>query len=57
MLKLHWETGPAWVGLDGYKVWCLNGERVHPEALVDLWLSRGVFCYYDEETESLLFDV
>ena len=57
MLKLHWEKGPAWVGLDGYKVWCLNGERVHPEALVDLWLSRGVFCYYDEDTESLLFDV
>ena len=57
MLKLHCETDPAMLGAGGFKGWWLNGERVHPEALVDLWLSRGVFCYYDEDTQSLLFDV
>ena len=57
MLKLHCETDPAMIGSDGYKGWWLNGKRIHPEALVDLWLSRGVFCYYDEDTQSLLFDV
>jgi len=29
---------------------------VHPEQIVDLHLSRGVFCYYNEETETLHFD-
>ena len=54
--KRHREDGPAveWAG--GDKWWLLNGEPVHPETLVDLWLSRGTFCYYDEEAEELRFD-
>ena len=34
----------------------LHGKQVHPETLVDLQLSRGTFCYYDEETEELRFE-
>ena len=53
--ELHREDGPAceWAGED--KEWWLNGEGVHPEQIVDLQLSRGVFCYYNEETETLHF--
>ena len=53
--KWHREDGPAIEWADGTKVWYLNGEEVHPETLVDLQLSRGVFCYYDEETHTLHF--
>ena len=55
--KLHREDGPAYIGAGGRnKVWWLNGEPVHPETLVDLQLSRGVFCYYDEEADELRFE-
>ena len=57
MLKLHCETDPAMLGSDGFKSWWLNGKNVGVEAIVDLWLSRGIFCFYDSETQSLLFDV
>ena len=52
----HREDGPAieWAG--GDKGWWLHGERVDPEQIVDLWLSRGVFCYYDKEANELRFE-
>jgi hypothetical protein len=54
--KLHREDGPAYYGgIFGVKEWWLNGKEAHPETLVDLWLSRGVFCYYDQETDTLHF--
>ena len=54
--KRHREDGPAveWAG--SFKEWWLHGEKVHPETLVDLHLSRGVFCYYDKEANELRFD-
>ena len=54
--KRHREDGPAVEWADGYKEWYLHNEKVHPETLVDLQLSRGVFCYYNEETDTLHFD-
>ena len=54
--KLHREDGPACEYPDGHKVWYLHGEKVHPETIVDLHLSRGTFCYYNEQTETLHFD-
>ena len=53
--KRHREEGPAYVCPDGTKEWCLNGEPVHPETLVDLWLEREVFCWYDEANGTLNF--
>ena len=53
--KAHREDGPAYEHIDGTKEWWLNGEEVHPETLVDLHLSRGAFCYYDKETDTLHF--
>ena len=53
--KLHREDGPAFECADGYKEWYLNDEEVHPETIVDLWLSRGVFCWYDENNDCLNF--
>jgi len=53
--KWHREDGPAIEWADGTKVWYLNGEEVHPETLVDLQLSRGVFCYYNEQAQTLHF--
>jgi hypothetical protein len=55
-VKWHREDGPAIEYLDGSKAWYLYGEQVHPETLVDLHLSRGVFCYYDEEANELRFE-
>jgi len=54
--KRHREDGPACEWADGQKEWYLYGEPVHPEQIVDLQLSRGTFCYYDEETHTLHFD-
>jgi len=54
--KPHREDGPAVEWPDGTKEWWLHNKEVHPETLVDLWLSRGVFCYYDQETDTLHFD-
>ena len=52
----HREDGPAIEWANGDKWWYLHGEKVDPEQIVDLWLSRGVFCYYDEEADELRFD-
>ena len=49
------EDGPAIECPDGTKQWYLNDEEVHPETLVDLWLEREVFCWYDEANETLNF--
>ena len=54
--KLHREDGPAFEWTCGRKEWFLHGKKVHPETLVDLHLSRGTFCYYDPETDTLHFD-
>ena len=53
--KFHREDGPAYENPDGTKRWFLNDEEVHPETLVDLWLERGVFCWYNEADETLNF--
>ena len=54
--KYHREDGPAVEWADGSKYWRLHGEEVHPETLVDLQLSRGVFCYYDKQSNELRFE-
>ena len=54
--KFHREDGPAVEYADGDKQWYLHDEKVHPETLVDLHLSRGAFCYYNEQTQTLHFD-
>ncbi len=54
--KCHREDGPAVEKADGTKEWCLNDREVHPEQIVDLQLSRGVFCYYDKEADELRFE-
>ena len=53
--KRHREDGPAFECASGIKEWFLNDEEVHPETIVDLWLSRGVFCWYDETNGTLNF--
>ena len=53
--KRHREDGPAIEWEDGDKEWSLNDKKVHPETIVDLWLSRGVFCWYDETSDCLNF--
>ena len=52
---LHREDGPSYENPNGDKGWWLNGENIHPETLVDLWLERGVPCWYDEANETLNF--
>jgi len=54
--KYHREDGPAREWPDGNRQWFLNDKEVHPETLVDLHLSRGTFCCYDPETDTLHFD-
>jgi hypothetical protein len=53
--KCHREDGPAIEYVNGDKYWFLNNEEVHPETIVDLWLSRGVFCWYDQTNDCLNF--
>ena len=53
--KFHREEGPAVEYSNGTKKWYLNGKQAHPEAIVDLWLEREIFCWYDETTETLNF--
>jgi len=54
--KIHREDGPALEGPGGYKEWWLHHKKVHPEQIVDLHLSRGTFCYYDEKANELRFN-
>ena len=54
--KLHREDGPAIEWTNGTKKWWLHNKPVHPETIVDLHLSRGVFCWWNEETQTLHFD-
>ena len=53
--KRHREDGPAIEWTSGNKEWYLNGKTTHPEAIVDLWLSRGVFCWYNQTNDCLNF--
>ena len=53
---LHREDGPAVERRSGTKEWWLHDKLIHPETLVDLQLSRGTFCYYNEQTQTLHFD-
>ena len=53
--NLHREDGPAAEFSNGSKYWYLNHEEVYSETIVDLWLSRGVFCWYDETNDCLNF--
>jgi len=52
---LHREDGPASEFTDGGKRWWLNDEEVDPETIVDLWLMRGKFCFYDKDNDCLNF--
>ena len=54
--KLHCEKGPAMVDENGFKFYYLNGKEVDPDTIVELWLARGVFCYYNEQDQSLNFE-
>jgi hypothetical protein len=53
--KYNREDGPAIERVNGDKYWYLNGKPTHPETIVDFWLSRGVFCWYDETNDCLNF--
>ena len=53
--KYHREDGPAVEYESGSKFWYLNDKPTHPETIVDLWLSRGVFCWHDETNDCLNF--
>ena len=58
--KYHREDGPAYEGVSrlfttGWRKWYLEDERVQPEDVVDYNLAKGIFCYYDEKTEQLIF--
>jgi hypothetical protein len=53
---LHNEYGPAVETSEGVKQWCLEDKTVDPETIVDLHLSRGVFCWYNENTDTLNFN-
>ena len=51
----HREDGPAREWAHGHKEWWLNNEPVHPEQIVDLHLSRGAFCWWNEKENKLEF--
>ena len=53
--KRHREDGPAVEYVNGYKEWWLNGVYTDPETIVDLWLMRGKFCFYDKDNDCLNF--
>jgi hypothetical protein len=54
--KLHREDGPAVERANGTKEWYLNHEKVDPETIVDLWLAKNIYCFYNRETNSLEFE-
>jgi hypothetical protein len=37
-------------------MWWLNGESADPETIVDLWLMRGKYCFYDKDNDCLGFE-
>jgi hypothetical protein len=53
--KRHREDGPAIEYVWGDNDWYLNGEFTDPETIVDLWLMRGKFCFYDKDNGCLNF--
>jgi hypothetical protein len=53
--ELHREDGPAIEYADGNNSWFLNNEPTDPETIVDLWLMRGKFCFYDKDNDCLNF--
>ena len=53
--KRHREDGPASEYASGHKEWCLDGIPAGPETIVDLWLMRGEFCFYDKDNDCLHF--
>ena len=54
--KLHREDGPAVERANGTKEWYLNHEKVDPETIVDLWLAKNIYCFYNVETDCLEFE-
>ena len=52
----HREDGPAVDCPENGKMWFLNGIEVDPEEVVDLWLARNIYCFYNRETDSLEFE-
>jgi hypothetical protein len=54
--KLHREDGPACEYVNGDKGWYLNNKEVNPETIVDLWLAKNIYCFYNAETDSLEFE-
>ena len=54
--KLHREDGPACEYSNREKWWYLNDKEVDPETIVDLWLAKNIYCFYNRETNSLEFD-
>ena len=55
-MKLHREDGPAYECPEDGTNYFLYDEIVDPEEVVDLWLMRGIFCYYDKDKKSLIFE-
>ena len=54
--KCHREDGPAVEHSNGNKSWYLNNKEVNPETIVDLWLAKNIYCFYNPETDSLEFE-
>ena len=54
--NLHREDGPAVEYSNGTKAWWLNRGEVDPETIVDLWLAKNIYCFYNRETNSLEFE-
>jgi len=54
--KRHREDGPACEYANGDKEWFLNNKEANPETIVDLWLAKNIYCFYNAETNSLEFD-
>ena len=53
--KYHREEGPATEYREVSFYGVLTVAVDHSETIVDLWLSRGVFCWYDETNDCLNF--
>ena len=53
---LHREDGPACEYSNGEKWWYLNNKEVDPETIVDLWLAKNIYCFYNVETDCLEFE-